>query len=329
MKRRRTLCVPLALATFTHLFSWVARAETHGRRFRIGILAIGSPENSNEVLQALNEGLREQGLVEGRNLELTFRWARGSVDALPALATELAELQVDVILAGNNTAIAAAQRATSTIPIVMVLGVDPVRNGFIESLAHPGRNITGLTNDAGQGMHGKMLGLLKELLPSASVIGVLVQQGVGFDRMAAEEGARQLNLRLHYPPELRQPQELGPAFEAMKRAGVQAVYVIGGAFIYQHRQSVADLALQHRLPSMHYVADYVRAGALASYGTDLRAQHRRSAWYVARIVNGAKPAELPVEQPAKFETAINLRTAKALGLVVPPSLLLRADEVVR
>jgi putative ABC transport system substrate-binding protein len=272
--------------------------------------------------------LREHGLVEGSNLESVFRWAR-SVDALPAMATELAELPVDVILAGNNTAIAAAQRATATIPIVMVLGVDPVRQGFVESFARPGRNITGLTNDPGQDMHGKMLGLLKELVPAASLIGVLVQQGVGFDRTAVEEGARRLNLQLHYLPELRQPQELGPAFEAMKSARVQAVYVIGGAFIYQLRQSVAQLALQHRIPSMHFSADYVRAGALVSYGTDLRAQYRRAAWYVARILDGATPGELPVEQPTRFETAINLRTAKALELVVAPSLLMRADEVVR
>ena len=328
MKRRQALRVTLALATSTHLWTRAATAETRGRGFRIGVLGIGSPENSSELLQAFNEGLREHGLAEGRNLESVFRWAR-SVDALPAMATELAELPVDVILAGNNTAIAAAQRATATIPIVMVLGVDPVRQGFVESFARPGRNITGLTNDPGQDMHGKMLGLLKELVPAASLIGVLVQQGVGFDRTAVEEGARRLNLQLHYLPELRQPQELGPAFEAMKSARVQAVYVIGGAFIYQLRQSVAQLALQHRIPSMHFSADYVRAGALVSYGTDLRAQYRRAAWYVARILDGAKPGELPVEQPTRFETAINLRTAKALELVVAPSLLMRADEVVR
>ena len=328
MRRRQALRVAFALTTSTHLWSRAARAQTRGRRHRIGYLGIGSPENSGELLRAHNEGLREHGLVEGSNLESVFRWAR-SVDALPAMATELAELPVDVILAGNNTAIAAAQRATATIPIVMVLGVDPVRQGFVESFARPGRNITGLTNDPGQDMHGKMLGLLKELVPAASLIGVLVQQGVGFDRLALEEGARRLNLQLHYLPELRQPQELGPAFEAMKSARVQAVYVIGGAFIYQLRQSVAQLALQHRIPSMHFSADYVRAGALVSYGTDLRAQYRRAAWYVARILDGATPGELPVEQPTRFETAINLRTAKALELIVAPSLLMRADEVVR
>lgn len=328
MKRRQAVRVALALAG-SQLFPRDIAAQPRGRPFRIGIVGVGSPEGATTILQAFNEGLREQGLVEGREIESVYRWARGSVDEVPALARELANLPVDVIVAGNNTAIAGAKGATSTIPIVMVLGIDPIRNGFIESLARPGRNITGLTNDPGQGMHGKMLGLLKELVPAASVIGVLVQQGVGFDREAVEEGARLLNVQVYYPPEVRRSQDLEPAFEAMKRAGVQAIYVIGGALIYQHRQSVAELTLQHRLPSMHFTSDFVRAGALVSYGTDLRLQYRRAAWYIARILNGAKPAELAVEQPAKFETAINLRTAKAFGLVVSPSLLLRADEVIR
>ena len=167
-----------------------SRAQPLGRLFRIGRLGIGSPENATAVIQAQDEALREHGLVEGRNVELVSRWARGSVDALPALAAELAALPVDVIMAGNNTAIAAAQRATSTIPIVMVLGIDPVRNGFIDSFARPGRNITGLTNDTGQSMHGKMLAMLKELVSAASVIGVLGQQGLGYDQGAVDGAAR-------------------------------------------------------------------------------------------------------------------------------------------
>ena len=157
-----------------------------------------------------------------------------------------------MILAGNNTTIAAAQRATSTIPIVMVLGIDPVRNGFIDSFARPGRNITGLTNDPGQSMHGKMLAMLKELVPAASVIGVLVQQGLGYDRGAVDEAARLLKLQLHYAPEVRQPQDIEPAFEAMKRAGAQASYVIGGGLIYNHRQAVTELELRYRLPGAHF-----------------------------------------------------------------------------
>jgi putative ABC transport system substrate-binding protein len=295
---------------------------------RIGYLVIGTRETSAAVLQAFEEGLREQGLVPGRNVEVVLRAAQTSIDALSGLASELVDLPVDVIMAGNNTAIAAAQRAAATVPIVMVLAVDPVRNGFIESFARPGRNITGLTNDAGQSMHGKMLGLLRELVPAASVVGVLAQHGLGFDRGAVDQAARQASVELKYAPEIRRTDEVAPAFEWMKREGAQAAYVIGGAVVYQNRRAVAELALRHRLPCMHFAADYVRAGALVSYGTDLRAQHRRSAFYVARILGGAKPSELPVEQPAKLEMALNMNTAKALGLVVPQSVLLRADEVI-
>lgn len=304
------------------------QAQPQGRLFRIGQLGVGTPEGVTAILQATDEGYREFGLVEGRNVEVVQRWARGSLEALPALAAELVALPVDVIAAGANPAIAAAQRATSTIPIVMVLGVDPVRNGFVESLARPGKNITGLTNDPGPSINGKMLELLKQLVPAASVIGVLVQQGVGSDRVAAEEAGRRLKLQLRHAPEVRRPEELGPTLETLKSGGAQALYVIGGSVIYQNRKTVADLALQHRLPTIFYSSDYVRAGGLVSYGTDLRAQYRRSAWYVARILQGAKPAELPVQEPVRFEMAINLKTARALGIVVPQSLLLGADEVI-
>ncbi len=328
MNRRYALRAAVALAVSSGLLDKDVRAQQQGRVARIGNLAVGAPETSTAGIQALEEGLREQGLIEGRNVELIYRWAK-SVDALPGLASELVRLQVDVIMASNNTVIAAAQRATARIPIVMILGIDPVRNGFIETFARPGRNITGLTNDPGQAIHGKMLSLLRELVPAVSVIGVLAQHGVGFDREAVDQAGRQLNFQMHYAPEVRQSEDIAPAFEWIKRAGAQAVYVIGGSTIFQNRQAVAELALRHRLAGIHFAAEYVRAGALVSYGTDLRAQIRRSAFYVARILNGAKPSELPVEQPAKFEMAINVTTAKALGLVVSPSLLLRADEVIR
>ncbi|MEO6746206.1 MAG: ABC transporter substrate-binding protein [Caldimonas sp.] len=289
---------------------------------------IGAPKDSAALFQVQDEGLREHGLVEGRNVETVSRWARGSIEALPALAAELVALPVDLIIASTNPSIVAAQRATSIIPIVMVVGVDPVGNGFIESFSRPGGNITGLTNDTGGSMHGKVLDLLKQVAPSASVVGVLAQQGVGFGQEPLQEAARRLRLELRYPPEVRQPADIEPAFEAMKGAGAQALYVAGGGILYQHRQAVADLALRHRLPGIYFSSDYVRAGGLVSYGTDLRAQYRRSAWYVARILKGGKPADLPVEQPARFETAINLRTANALQLSVPRSLLLRADEVI-
>ena len=317
-----------ALGPAAAWLSGAAKAQPQGRLFRIGALGIGTPEGATAILEAQDEAFRKLGLVEGRNVEKVFRYARGSLDLLPALAAELVALPVDVILAGNNSAIAAAPRATSTIPIVMVLAIDAVRNGFVESLARPGRNITGLTSDIGQSMHCKMLELLRQLVPAGSVIGVLAQQGVGSDRSALEEGARRLKLQLRHGPEVRRAEDVGPALEALKIAGAQALYVIGGALIYSNRKTVTDLVLQHRLPAVFYSSDYVRAGGLASYGIDLRAQYARAAWYVTRIFHGAKPAELPVEQPARFETAINLKTARALGIVVPRGLLVAADEVV-
>ena len=328
MNRRHALRTAWALSAGAAITRGNAQAESRGRLFRIGQLGVGSPETSTAILEAIDEGRREFGLVEGRNVEVVERWARGSVEALPALAAELVALPVDVIVAGTNASIAAAQRATSTLPIVMVLGADPVGNGFVESLARPGRNITGLTADAGQTVHGKMLALLKQLVPAASVIGVLVQQGMGNFPVALEDAARRLKLQLRHPPEVRRPEDIGPAVESLKSGGAQALYVIGGAYIYHARRTVADLALQHRLPAMFFSSDYVRAGGLVSYGPDLRAQYRRSAWYVARIFQGAKPAELPVQQPVRFETAINLKTARALGIVVSQSFLLGADEVV-
>jgi len=328
VNRRHAMRSAVVLAVLGGVLPTGVRAQRQGRVARIGYLAVGRPDTSAAVLQAFDEGLREQGLVQGRNVEVIFRAAQASVDALSGLASELASLPVDVIMAGNNTSITAAQRATTTIPIVMVLGIDPVRNGFIETFARPGRNITGLTNDAGQAVHGKMLGLLRELVPAASVVGVLAQQGLGFDRAAVDQAARLANVELKYAPEVRRPEDIAPAFEWMKGAGAQAVHVIGGAVVYQNRQAVAELGLRHRLPGIHFAAEYVRAGGLVSYGTDLRAQHRRAAFYVARILDGAKPSELPVEQPAKFEMALNMNTAKALGLVVPQSVLLRADEVI-
>jgi putative ABC transport system substrate-binding protein len=329
MNRRDAWRAAMAWAASSGLLVTEVRAQQQGRVARIGYLGLSAPEPTRANTEAFEEGLREQGLLAGRNVELVQRWAHGSVDALSVLARELVALQVDVIIAGNNTAIAAAQRATATIPIVMILGVDPVRNGFIESFARPGRNITGLTNDSGPAMHGKMLSLLRELVPAASVVGVLAQHGLGFDRAAVEQAARELKIELQYAPEVRQSEDMAPALQWIKRTGAQAMYVIGGANIYQNRQAVADLARSYRLPGIFFSSDYVRAGGLVSYGTDLRAQTRRSAFYVARILKGAQPSELPVEQPAKFELAINVNTAKALGLAVPQSLLLRADEVIR
>ncbi len=295
---------------------------------RIGFLNVGAPNPDNPFVRAMAEGLREHGLIDGQTATFESRWASGRVDALPALAAELAALPVDVIVTGNNFVTAAAKSATTTIPIVMVLGVDPVRNGFVDSLARPGRNITGLMNEPGQQIHGKLLEMLKEAAPLAERVGVLVQEGVGYDRTQLAEVAQHLRLRMLPVPEVRQAPDIELAFDAMRRDGAQAYYCVGGSTVYMERAQVASLALRHRLPGMHFSADYVRAGGLLSHGTDLLAQYRRAGWYVARILAGARPAELPVEQPARFEIAINLRTARTLGLKLPQSLLFQADVVI-
>ena len=321
MKRRHLL--PAVAAITLSLRS--AHAQ---RRPRIGILALGVANPQNPLIRALVDGLREQGLVDGQTMQLELRWAGDRIEALPALAAELAALPVDVIVTGNNIVTLAAKAATATIPIVMVVGVDPVRAGLIDSFARPGRNVTGMTNEPGQQIFGKMLQLLKEAAPRAERIGVLAQESLGYDRAALADAAARLSLRLLTTPELRLPADLETVFDAMRSDGAQAYVAPGGGIIYSAREQVAALALRHRLPGMHFSADYVRAGGLMSYGTDLPAQWRRAAWYVARILAGAKPAELAVEQPARFETAINLRTARALELQLPQRLLLQATEVI-
>lgn len=320
---RRQLAVALAAAVGSP-----AVVGDRRRPARVGIVAAGAPEPANPNIRAFVDGLRDHGLEEGRDVALEVRWARGAATAIPALAAELAAVPVDVILAGNNNVTAAARSASATTPIVMVLGVEPVAAGFIQSYARPGGSITGLTNFPGTAMDGKMLALLKELLPRLATVGVLAQAGVGTDGSSIDDAARELRLRVVRAAPVAGAGDLAGALTMLKQAGVQALYVVGGALIYAQRQQVAEMSLQHRLPGIHFSADYVRAGGLLSYGPDLRAQYRRAAWYVSRILAGARPAELPVEQPARFELALNLGTARALGIVVPNSLLVRVDEVI-
>jgi putative ABC transport system substrate-binding protein len=299
-----------------------ARAQ---RRPHIGFLNLIAPNPNHPLGLAMADGLREHGLVDGQTATFEYRWASGRVDAL---AAELAALPVDVNVTGANVVTLAAKAAAPTIPIVMVVSVDPVRNGLIDSFARPGGNITGLTVEPGQQVHGKMLQMLKEAVPGAERIGVLVQEGLSYDHAALAEAAARLSLRLLPTPEVRQVEDIERVFEAMRRDGAQAYFSIGGTLIHNAREQVAALAMRHRLPGMHFSADYMRAGALMSYGIDQRAQYRRAAWFVARIQAGAKPAELPVEQPVRFETAINLGTARALELKLPQRLLLQATEVI-
>jgi putative ABC transport system substrate-binding protein len=306
----------------------VAEAQPAAKVYRIGILLGATAETVAPLVRALTEGLRDLGYVEGRNFVFERRYADGRVERLPDLAAELVRLRVDVIVTGSNVHVAAAQRATAAIPIVMVAAGDPVGAGFIASLARPGGNITGLSADASREIVGKNLALLKEIVPRLSRVGVVGQVQSPGGVAALEAAARQLNVALEVV-DIRSPDDFESAFAAMVGKRVGAVIVSAGPLTYMRRQQIADLALKHRLPANTTLNEYAHAGLLMSYGPNLPDLYRRAATYVAKILRGAKPADLPVEQPTKFELVINLKTAKALGLTIPQSLLLRADEVIQ
>jgi putative ABC transport system substrate-binding protein len=308
-----------------------AEAQPATKTSRIGYLSPNSasePENRRR-LGALREGLRDLGYVEGQNITIESRWAEGEYGRLPDLAAELVHLKVDVIVTYAPPAIQAAKQATGTIPIVMAGIIDPVATGFVASLARPGGNITGLSLMAPE-MVGKQLEILKEAIPEVTRVAVLgnpANAGNSPQLRHAQEAARALKVRLQLL-EVRGPNEIDSAFAKMIKERVGAVVVLVDAMLINQRTRVADLAARHRLPSIFGLMDFVEAGGLIFYGANDASRFRRAAMFVHKILKGAKPADLPVEQPTKFELVINLKTAKALGLTIPLSLLLRADQVI-
>jgi putative ABC transport system substrate-binding protein len=301
---------------------------------RVGrLLGVGSPHSGPDPpFEAFRQGLRERGYIEGQNLVLEDRYAEGSQERLRDLAAELVRLPVDVMVAEGAAAIRAAQHATRTIPIIMAASADPVGQGFVASLAHPGGNITGLSFLAAD-LPGKRLELLKETVPQSTHIAVLVNQAHPAYESTMHnlsEAARALGLHLHIV-EVRSMDELDTAFAAMTQAGADAVLVIEDALLLNSERGrvVADLATQRRLPLMYSWREWVVAGCLMSYGPSRPWVYRQAAIYADKILKGAKPAELPVEQVTTFELVLNLKTAKALEITVPPSLLLLADEVIQ
>jgi putative ABC transport system substrate-binding protein len=306
----------------------VAEAQPAAKVHRIGILLVATAETVAPLVHALTEGLRDLGYVDGRNVVFERRYADGKLERLPELAAELVRLRVDVIVTGSNIHVAAVQRATATIPIVFVAVGDPVGSGFIANLARPGGNITGLTSEASREVQAKNLALLKEIAPNLSRVGLLGQVLSQDGFAALEAAARQLNVALEVV-DVRSPDDFEGAFAAMVGKRVGAVIVGGGPLTYMRRQQIADLALKRHLPAIQILNEFAQAGLLMSYGPNLPDMYRRAARYVDKILRGAKPAELPVEQPSKFELVINLKTARALGLTIPQSLLLRADEVIQ
>ena len=306
----------------------IAGAQAPAKAFRIGILAGTGPTSpeARHLWQEFFEELRDLGYVEGGNLLVEGRYYGDRIDRLPGFAAELARLQMDVIVAGAPPAPEAARRATTTIPIVMANHSDPVASGLVASFARPGGNVTGLSLRS-LDIRVKWLQLLREILPSLSLVAVLRHPTIQIYASELETAARSLKMQVQIV-DVRAPGELAAAVAAAARERAGALLVTGGSMFFAHRIRLAELALKHRLPSVYLLREHVEAGGLLAYGADLRDSFRRAAGYVDRILRGAKPGELPIEQPSKFELTINLKTARALGLTVPPSVLARADRIV-
>ena len=308
-------------------------AQPAGKVYRIGYLAAGWGTGTAYLrpLEAFRQGLRELGWVEGQNVLIEYRFAEGRLDRLPGLAQELVRLKVDVIVASPTPAALAARDATRTIPIVGMSLTEPVEVGLVASLARPGGNVTGVTYAVDTDIFGKQLELLKEVLPKVRRVAVLSNPGNSPAEpliMSRIEGAaRSLGLQLQLL-EARGPGEFDGAFAAMTKERAGALLVTGDPMFFLHRARLAELAGKHRLPAMSTQGQWVEAGGLMSYGPSFPDMYRRAATYVDKILKGAKPADLPIEQPTKFELVVNLNTAKALGLTIPPSLLQRADQVI-
>ena len=305
-----------------------AWAQEAGRIYRIGFLW-DSPTVWPHALEAFRRGLRERGWIEGKNIVIEYRWAEGRFDQLPSMVEELVRLKVDVIVAPTSVYTGAAKRVTSSIPIVFASHADPVKTGHVASLARPGSNATGTTIIMSETMV-KSVELLKATIPGLVRLGVIWDPATPSHRpslTAVEDGSHILGLRVQSIA-VRNAMEFDSAFSAMGQAGAGAVLVLSTPLFIGSARRLAELALTHRLPSMFGPREHVEAGGLMSYSPDRADLYRRAAGYVDRILRGANPADMPVEQATKFELVINLKTAKALGLTIPSSLLLRADHVI-
>ena len=330
MKRRAFLSVMAGGLLAAPL---AAEAQQVTKAPRIGFLAFNLATKTH-LPEAFRQGLRDLGYVEGRNVVFEYRDAEGKAERLPALAAELVALKVDVIVAGGRPQVLAAKQATRTLPIVFTGVGGPVSMGLVTSLARPGGNVTGLTLTTGPELVGKWLELLKQAVTGVSRVAVLWQPGAFDERTekdilkAAEVATRALGVRPQFV-EARGPDDFDRAFSEMTRARAGALTVLPTAMFFNERRRLVDLAAKNRLPAVYASREFVDAGGLMSYGANFADLHRRAATYVDKILKGAKPGDLPVEQPTKFELVINLKTAKALGLTIPQSVLARADEVIQ
>ena len=325
---KKLFCFALCAMLFSLCFP--AQAQQPAKIPRIGYLEAVSPSIGAVRSEAFRQGLRELGYVEGKNIVTEYRYAEGKRDRLPALAAELVRLKVDVIVTAGASATRAAKKATSTIPIVMAQDSDPVGKGVVASLARPGGNITGLSTLAPE-ISGKQLELLKEILPKLSrvaVLGTSTRPGNAQTLREVELAAGAFKVEVRYLDVL-DPKKIETAFGAARKERADAVLVLAGRILISHRTQVVELAVKSRLPAIYPFPVYVEAGCLMSYGVRMSDLFRRAATYFDKILKGANPGELPIEQPTRFQLVINLKTAKALGLTIPPEVLYRADIVIK
>jgi putative ABC transport system substrate-binding protein len=327
--RRRAFLTLLGGAAASVAWLLAAHAQPPGKVARLGFLRFGPASTFADRLEALRTGLRDLGYVEGQNLVMEFRWA-ATVDQLSAMAAELVRMPVDLIFATSSTEVGAVRPLTTTIPIVFATHADPVGLGHVASLARPGGNLTGLA-DVQPDLAAKRLELLKEVVPHATRFGVVWSPTAPSHApvvQAVEGAGAKLGVALH-PVPVHTVEEFDGAFATLVREGVGGVFVVASALTATHTARLAELALQYQLPSMFGVRANVEAGGLLSYAADHNDLTRRAATYIAKILKGANPADLPVEQASKYELVINLTTAKALGLTIPPTLLFQADKVIQ
>ena len=335
-KRPREKRMTSHVAVFTYLlttfllYAISTEAQQHGKIPRIGFLSATSPGANSARVEAFRQGLRDFGYVEGKSISIEWRWAEGKFDRLPSLAVELVRLNVDVIVSSGPAPTRASKEATTIIPIVMAQAGDPVGSGFVVSLARPGGNITGLSTLAPE-ISGKRLELLKEIVPKLSRVAVLGTSTYPENAESLKEtevAASAFGVKSHYY-DVTDQKRIDPAFRNTIRDGMDAVLVLTSPIFNSQRRQVINLAATARMPAMYPQREYVDEGGLITYGPSVVDSYRRAATYVDKILKGAKPAELPVEQPTKFEFIVNLKAARQIGVIIPPDVLTRANRVIR
>jgi putative ABC transport system substrate-binding protein len=326
--KRKTFVYLLTTALLTN--APIARAQQPGKVPRIGVLISGSRAIAKPRVEAFQQGLRELGYIEGKNILFEYRYAEGKLEPVPEFTAELVSLNVDILVVDTSFATEAAKNTTNTIPVVFTTANNPVGDGQVASLARPGGNLTGFTILA-LDLNGKRLELLKEAFPKVTHVGFLTRMGpktVEQRFKEADTDAKRLGLRLQLLS-AKGPEDLERIFDAAKRSGVQAVLAHPSSFVSTNRTQIIELAAKYQIPLAGSTPEFAEAGGLMSYGPDIVDNYRRAAVYVDKILKGTKPADLPVQQPMKFVFVINLKTAKAIGLTIPPNLLVRADRVIR